>query len=215
MFKRVESKISRPPFVVDPTSIVRDTGRQVDWPNVDESYQHGSVAVAATAQADSSATQISVTALEKAIRAGTMLVFLTGSTASAAFVTEDAAVGDTVIKVEALDETVANNSVANYGGNGGRFIPAGTVMDLLPSGKLVPSAQGTGGVTAYCVLETNADEDAREDASTGYGAICAGFLYENLLPEANAGTINSDWKTELRARGGAWQFAQYEDNTVS
>lgn len=215
MFKRVEGKISRPPFVVDPTSIVRDTGRQIDWELVDDSYQHGAVPVVATAQASSSTTSISVAALKKAIPAGTLLVFRSSSAASVAIVTATAAVGSTSLTVDSLDETVENNMVAYFGGRGGAFIHAGTVVDLLPNGKVIPSALGAGGgVTAYGILETNAEEDAKEDAVTGYGIMVGGFFYENLLPEADSsGDISGTWIAELRARGGSWQFDDYSDNT--
>jgi hypothetical protein len=202
-------------FVADKGSIVRDTGRQIDWDLLDERYYHGAEAITATEPAVATDTTITVAALPVDVPAGTILDFGPGTLAE---VTVDADAGDTTLTVTALDAGIADNAVAYIGSGlaGGKQVPGGTVMDLLASGKIVPSALATGGVTAYCILETNADEDSDSDAATGYGCIRGGALFENLLPEATGSpaVIDSTWKTELRARGGAFLFEQYEDDTV-
>lgn len=285
---RTERDISRPPFVVDHSQLVRDTGHQIDWDLLDGRYVHDAETVEVTADGDIDDTTLAVVALPKAIPAGTVLDFglraavtvtlsgneaigqtdigitalsaplrsgtilksgagefmqLTADAAAGAvsltvealevawesgdtatspairqlvYVTEDADEGDTEITVAPLDFWVNDGATATIGiTTGGRFIPAGTVMDLLSSGKVVPSALGTGGVTAIGILETNAEEEARSDAITGYSVLQSGIFYENFLPEASGSpaTISSTWKTELLARGGYWIFQQHSDNT--
>lgn len=137
------------------------------------------------------------------------------------YVTADAEAGDEELTVAPLDFWVNDGATATLGLSeqlvgAGKQVLAGTVMDLLSSGKVVPSALATGGVTAYGILETNADEFSRSDAASGYGVIIGGAFYDNLLPEASGdpAVISSTWKTELLARGGAWQFEQYADDTA-
>lgn len=293
-FGRVSRNISRPPFVVDQKSIMRDGGHQIDWDALGESYVADAAVATLSALVDKDATSISVTALPQRLQAGTELDFgavpaqvvtTSGAIATATAVpvtaltapirsgtildftgtgkfaklTANAAIGATSLTVEALDAALANGntatveayeaivevsedaevgattvnivasdffipsgSTAHYGGTefsllqGNRMVRAGTVMDLQADGTIVPSALGTGGVTAFCILETNAFEDAPTDAATGYGCIVQGQIFENLLPEASGGppkVITSAWKTELLARGGAWMFFQYSDDT--
>lgn len=290
-FMRVHTPIMRPPFVVDQGSIVRDTGRQIEWDALDSRYDHGAALVVLTESVDVDETAITVNALTKPIPAGTILDFgdlaaiivtltadkaigqvslavlaLTGALRAGtilnfgvgkqARITADAAVGAVAVTVEALDTALTNGNTATipatrktlrlsapalvgalsitvdgadmaleigdfafFGGDHieagrGRYIYPGTVVDLLPNGRVVPSAMNGAGLTAYGILETGADEDSRTDAITGYGVICAGYLYENLLPEEAIGVINTTWKTELRARGGSWMFTQYQDTTA-
>jgi len=291
-FQRTTRTASRPAFVVDPGSIDRDNGRQIDWDLLDSRYSHDPVSIVVTADADIDDTTLAVEALTRAIQAGEVLDFglrpsitvtigdsgeaigqtditvdpLPGKLRAGAIiksgagefmqltadadvddvsvtaealevalegndtlvwpaqrilarVTVDAEIGDESITVEALDVWINTDDVASLGsGSPGKQVKAGTVMDLLSSGKVVPSALGTGGgVTAYGILETNADEMSASDADSGYGMICGGFHYENLLPEAagSPAVIDSNWKTELRARGGAFRFEQYLDDSGS
>lgn len=173
-----------------------------------------------TADAAAGATDITVAALEVAIESG--------DTAPVPAVREilrvatAAAVGATAITVDGADMPIESGDIAYYGGTigstgAGKFVPAGTVMDLQADGQIVPSALGSAGLTAYCLLATNADEDSRTDSMSGYGVILAGQIYENLLPETDGAVpsvISSTWKTELRARGGSWMFHQYSDDTA-
>lgn len=292
MFTRTQSNISKPPFVVDRSMLVRDTGRQIAWEYLDSRYEEGAVAVQLAEQvapgetaidvdalevalkkgalldfgdsesgtvtasaAIATATTVGVTALPRAMSAGEILDFgthkevqLTADAAKGAtsitvealdtalaggevatvpavrmvlHVADDADVGDTSITVDGADVTIPDNSVAYVDvlpRTTGKKVRAGTVMDELSDGRVVPSALNTSAVTAIGILETDAEEDSRTDAATGYGLLQGGYFYENLLPEADTNTpsvINSTWKTELLARGGFWQFKQYSDNTVS
>lgn len=213
-FARTSHNLSKPPFVVDDHSIMRDTGRQIDWSLLDERFQHGSQTVEVdTGGAAIGATTIPVLALSKAIPKFTVLRF---SVDEFARLTADAAAGATSIAVEALVTAVEAGDKAYTGGSGGKAVPAGEEMDLLASGKIVPSSLGTAGVTCYGLLMTRADEDSRSDSITGYGVITQGQIYENLLPNATGSPkeISSTHKTELAARGGAWMWFQYADNTA-
>lgn len=100
-----------------------------------------------------------------------------------------------------------------YGVTGARRIPAGTVVGTtLGSGKLRPRVVTTN--PAVGILETDAVEDDKSAALSGYGVIRGGHVYENLLPEAAGGpprVLADAVKTELRAAGGAWIFSQYAD----
>jgi hypothetical protein len=292
-FARTTQPTGRPPFIVDPSQIVRDTGRQIDWDALGDTFVENPQIIklngAAAAGAISltvdalpvdlepgdnldfgtleqvtvtagatlvNATTLVVTALPGPIPSGTVLWF---GTNKFAHTTADAAAGATSIAVTAIPVAFAGGETATFEGGvltavvdahadagattvvvedlpltipdnaeavvrgeiggevtTGRHLVAGTVLDLQADGTVVPSSLGTGGLTAYGILETNADEDSRTDAATGYGVIKSGSFYENLLPEADGNTpsvINSTWKTELLARGGFWLFEQYSDNT--
>lgn len=172
-----------------------------------------------TANAAKGATSITVAALDTALAGGEIATVPV--VRQVLRVATAADVGDDSITVDAADMPIESGDVAYYGGTigstgRGRFIPAGTVLAELASGKVIPRAVVTGAETAIGLLETNADELQTTDAMTGYGVLRAGMIYENLLPEADGATpsvIPTGWKTELRARGGAWQFDQYSDNT--
>lgn len=295
-FARTSQDIGAPPFVVDRDHLVRDTGRQIDWSKIDESYVDnpqivklaaaaapGAVAltvdplpvaldigqnldfgvleqvvVTVGASALAAATSITVSALSGPIPDNTLLDFggakfarVNGAViAGATSITVDAiptalaggetatfeggvltavvdayaAAGATSVTVEDLPLGIPDNAEAIVPGEisgevlTGKHIKAGTVMDLQADGTIVPSALGLGGLTAFCILATNADEDSRTDAASGYGVLLSGSFYENLLPEADGASpsvINSTWKTELLARGGFWLFEQWGDNTAS
>lgn len=66
---------TRPPFVVDGKSVVRNSGRQVDWDSVPESYRAGSSSITADTNAAIGATQLPVTAVPKDLPAGLALNF--------------------------------------------------------------------------------------------------------------------------------------------
>lgn len=210
-FASTSESISRPPFIMDGHSIMRDGGRQVDWDAmVGNKYQHGAATVKLAAAIAIDDTTVAVDALTKILKAGTTLYF--GEAKEMLYIDADAAVGDTSISFTAAPAVIEDDDEAYYGGTGGKFLRAGTIVDLLSSGKIIPSAEATAGVTAYGVLLTNADEDSPVDAATGYGVITQGMLFDNLLPEYAHASL-ATWKTELLARGGAWMFSTYADNT--
>lgn len=214
-FQRVTQNTSRPAFVVDPTSIVRDNGRQIDWNALDARYQYGAVPIEISADEAVDQTTISVIALPVDLPAGTVLQFGLDKYAT---LTADALAGATTITTQPLVTALVDGDIAYYDANvlPGKRVKAGTVMDLQADGQIVPSAMASGGLTAYCILETDADELSQSDSATGYGCIISGAIYENLLPEATGSpeVIDSTWKTELLARGGFWIFNQYADDTA-
>lgn len=98
-----------------------------------------------------------------------------------------------------------------------KHLPAGTVMALAADGTIVPRAGDPVGLTAIGLLTSNADEGDPTEALTGHGLIIGGVIYENLLPDADAGSLPADYKTELQAagRGTGFAFRTYADNTAS
>jgi hypothetical protein len=198
---------STPLFVADWNSIARNTGRQVDWTRVPDSYKGGTTyTITTTAQAAAAATSIAVSALTVALPTGTVLDF-TGA-GEFATLTAPAAVGATSLVVEALDAQIESGDTASYivSGSNAKVIKAGTVMCQLSSGKMVPRVNRPGSEEAIGLLMTMAEEGNRSDALTGYGVIVGGVIYETLLPE----TITS-YKTELETNGTSWVWAVYAD----
>lgn len=170
-----------------------------------------------TADAAAGAVTITVAAIPTALAGGETATFKGG--AQVAFVDAAADAGATTVSVEEVPLSIGDNAEAvvqqAIGGElqRGRHVKAGTVLDLLANGKVVPSSLNTGGgVTAYGVLATNADEFSETDAASGYGVITSASIYDNLLPD-NANAAFATWKTELLARGGFWLFQTYADNT--
>ncbi len=174
-----------------------------------------------TADAAAGATTLAVRAIPTALAGGETATFKGGEIVA---VLEDAAdAGATSIVVEEVPLPIADNATAQLsqiiGGeiDTGKFVKAGTVMCELSSGKIIPRTLAPGGETAQFLLATNASENDRTAAASGYGVIKSAAVYENLLPEANGASpsvINSTWKTELLANGGFWMFEQYADSTT-
>lgn len=292
---RTVSYGSSPDFAVDPGSLVRNTGRQIDWDYVTDAYRstraivqaNGAAAAGATAitvdalpvpvyagtilnfgtyapvtvtLADASVTagdtSVTVAALSGPIPAGTYLDFSGGTNAQVARLSAAAILGATTLTVYPLDGTIANGTTALFpggtiqarvtanaalaatsltvdelqfavpddaqatiGGTGTRSIPAGTVIAELTSGKVVPRAIRPGAETATGILETNAVENDRSAALSGYGVIIGGALYENLLPDATGtpAVLPTAYKTELQTAGVGTGFAffQYGDTRGS
>jgi hypothetical protein len=200
-----------PNFVADPESIDRNTGRQIDWTKIPDSYKAGtSYTITAQALANAAATSITVTATLVALPTGTVLNF-TGA-GHFATLSAPAAVGATALTVEALDTAIGSGYTAPYlvSYSQEKVIPAGTVMCELTGGLIVPRAARPGSETAIGILWSTATESRFEpssDALTGYGIIVGGVIYENLLPE----TITS-YKTELETNGTSWVWETYADS---
>lgn len=209
---------TRPPFVVDPKSINRNSGRQVDWSVVPDSYRMGAVKVAASAQADSGATTMGVTAITGAIPSGTNLYF--GQAGEFARLAAAAVAGATALTVDALGTTIESGDVAHYPGTGAKTLPAGKVVVELSGGKIAPRSDRPGSEVSMGILETVAIENEPSHALTGYGVIVGGVLYENLLPDAAAGTTGTlpdAYKQELvgntsNPKSTGFAFEQYQDN---
>lgn len=214
---RTYSYPSRSAFIVDQNSIVRDTGRQIDWAHVSESHRSTPgtdpvVVGVGSAGAAIDAVAVPVDALSGAIPSGTTLDF---GGKKFARLTAAAAKGATSLTVAALATALVDADTATYpgvAGSGDRVLPAGTVIGtLLGSGKASPRVASTNPATG--ILETEARENDPVAAKSGYGVIKGGMLYENLLPDASGdpAVLPDAVKTELNAAGTGFAFDQYSD----
>ena len=85
---------------------------------------------------------------------------------------------------------------------GKKEIPAGTIMapdTTAGDGYIIPRAD-SGATTATCILLTDAVEDERHAARTGYGVILGGSILEDLLPDSEDASF-ATWQGELTAVG--------------
>lgn len=202
---------STPDFIADPESIDRNTGRQIDWTQVPDSYKSGvSYNITTTAQAAAAATSVSVAALPLALPAGATLDF--GGPGRFAKLTAPAAVGATSLTVEALDAIIPTATTAVYtiSKSGNKAVPSGTVMAQLANGKVVPRAARPGAEVAIGLLWGTAIENLPSHAYSGYAIIVGGVIYENLLPE---GAPIAGIKTELVNAGTGWLWQTYADSS--
>lgn len=200
---------SSPQFVADWESVDRNTGRQVDWTRVPDSYKAGtSYTISANGAALAAATTIIVDPIPVALPTGTVLNF--AGPGEFATLTAPAAVGATTLTVEALDAGIEDNDTATYlvSSSNDKVILAGTVMAQLSSGKIVPRVARPGSEEAIGILISTATENSLTASLSGYGVIIGGVIYETLLPE----TITA-YKTELETNGTAWAWAVYADST--
>lgn len=212
MSGRVTTHLSTPAFVADPHSIVRNSGRQIDWDNIDDSYRETAAeveTVTLSASAAQSATTIAVEALGSYLPDNTLLDF---GGAKFARVNGAQEAGATSVTVDALPTALADDDAATYNTkppHGPKILPAGTcVGELAGGGKLRPRVATTNPATGF--LEAGAREDDRSASLSGYGVIIGGHLYENLLPDATGGppkTLAGAIKTELAT---ALAFISYE-----
>lgn len=206
---RTTTYASAPLFVADNNSTDRNTGRQIDWSRVPDTYRAGTrYTITATEPAIATATSITVAALPVALPTGTLLNF--SGAGEVAELSAPAAAGDTSISVVALDAAIEDNDTATYvvSYSNAKVIEAGTVMCQLTSGKMVPRAARPGSEEAMGLLIATATEGNNSDALTGYGVFIGGVFYENLLPE----TITS-YKTELESNGTSYAWQTYADDT--
>lgn len=177
---------SRLPFVVDPNSIDRNGGRQIDWSLVPEHYRATAVKVTVGAQALANATSITVAALTAAIPAGSIVYFGAIGSGKFAKLTAAAAVGATALTVEAIPKQIENADVGYYGGIGGKVVPAGTVMAELSTGKIIPRAAATA-LAAVATAGTNTGNGAMGAITVGAGAQAGTYTLRITRAAANAG----------------------------
>lgn len=203
---RVTTTDVRGAFIADPHSVTRNQGRQIDWANVPESYREGAAAVVNSGTASIGATSLTVGALTVALPQGTVLDFGGGKFAR---LTAAAAVGATTLAVTALPTALANNDTAYYSTPGRmRRLKAGTIVgELLGSGKVSPRVVTTNPATG--ILETDALENDKNAALTGYGVIVGGVVFGNLLV---GGAPTTTVKNELIAAGTGFAFLTYGDD---
>lgn len=208
---------SRPGFLVDPHSVRRNSGRQINWALVGERFRETPgqvVKMAAAAAAD--AVTLTVDALEFAVPAGTLLYF--GESGEHTRVSANAAAGATSLSVQAPHGAIEDNDEATITGAGYKHIPAGTPMvEIDASGLMIPRPAGANvaGQTTIGLIASDASEDrgpGNTESLSGYGVIIGAVVYEELLPV----TIDADARTALLALpGGGIAFETYEDDRAS
>jgi hypothetical protein len=106
---RVYGFVSRPAFVLDPHSITRESGRQIDWGYVPDDYRIGGQVVTMNGAASAAATSITVDPLPVALTVGMNLYF--GQSQEFARVTAPAAAGATTVSVESLPQALEDNGL--------------------------------------------------------------------------------------------------------
>lgn len=198
---------SFPQFLADQYSVMRNTGRQVDWSYVADSYRNTFFQVVANGASAIGASAVAVDPLANPLPIGAQLSFSGGESV---VVAEPAPAGSTSIAVrDALTVGVADAETADVAGTGQKVIPAGTAMAELASGKVVPRAAAPGAETAMGLLFGSAAEG--DSGMQGYGILVGCVAYENLLPDY-ADAAWATYKGELEAAGHfAWQT--YQDTT--
>lgn len=212
--------VSQPGFVCDNNSMRKNSGRQIDWANVPESYRETPptapvVVTVGAAGALAGAVSVPVDALSGAIPSGTVLSFGTNKFAR---LTANAAAGATSLTTAAIPTALVDNDAATYtpaDGSGNKILPAGTAVGELLSGngKISPRVVTTNPATGFLV--STAIENDESAALSGHGVYIGGVVYENLLPDAVAGDIAAGIKTELAAAGCTFQYEDYLDDRAS
>jgi hypothetical protein len=108
---------SRPPFIVDPGSVIRNLGRQVDWSRLTPNYRPGGVnVVVASPGAAIGATSIPVVALPDDIEVGELLNFGALAPVVATVGVAGAAQGATSVPVAALTGPIPSGTILDFGG---------------------------------------------------------------------------------------------------
>lgn len=130
--------LSSPNFVVDPLSIDRNTGRQIDWTKVPDSYQAGVAYTVQVNDADAAEgdTTLTVDALPVALPIGAVLDF--GTLAADAYTittSAQASAAATSISVTALPVA----------------LPAGTILHWGPDEFCILTADAAAGATSIAV----------------------------------------------------------------
>lgn len=128
--------------------------------------------------------------------------------------TAPAAKGATSLTVDDLQFVVADDAEAIYSPGGSKVIKSGTVMAELSSGKIIPRKAVTGSETAIGFLVGDAEEDAKQDALSGFGLIIGGVVYEDLLPDRDESGF-ATWIGEIRTAGSQLRLETYSDSRAS
>jgi hypothetical protein len=203
---------SRPAFVVDPQSLVRNSGRQINWDKVPTSYKNsdGKKVIAA-------GTVLGLTVAGQGVpRAATQTltsVVVASNVATATLTAHGYAVGDK-LTIAGANLAYANGTIVVVSvPTANTFTYAAVGSDATATGTI------TAAYTAQCILETDAVEDQASDSKSGYGCLVGGMLYENRLADAT-GTpkvLPSAYKSELQTAGvgTGFGFEQFSDSRAS
>lgn len=118
---RTYSYPSRPSFALDEHSIMLESGRQVDWDYVNDTYMDDADVVTTSAAAAAGATELTVEALPGAIPVGTMLNFGTYAPVTVTVNDADVNATETTITVAALSGPIPSGTVLKFSGAGAGF----------------------------------------------------------------------------------------------
>lgn len=167
-----------------------------------------------TAAAAAGATSLTVEALDATIESGDTAAYVGGT--REARLTAAAVKGATSITVDELPFAVADDAEATFAGSGSgsKVVKAGTIMAVLSSGKIIPRKSVTGAETATEILISDAPEDAKEMAATGFGTFLSGTFYEDLLPDRDESGF-ATWVGEIRTNGGSVRLQPYSDSRAA
>ncbi len=110
---------------------------------------------------------------------------------------------------------------ARVDGRGKKYIPDGTIMAKLTSGKIIPrrdvaltEGNALGTETAAGILIGQANEDDKGDALTGYGLLLGGIVYNNLLPDFGHANL-ATWKTELETNALTFVYQTHANSAAA
>lgn len=95
------------------------------------------------------------------------------------------------------------------GADGKKMIPAGHRVYETAEGKILPVTQAEDPV--FGLIETNAIQDDKSAALSGYGVIVGGVVYTELLPEELA----AEDLEALAEVGTGFAFETYSDSRAS
>lgn len=206
---RTTTYASRLPFIVDPRSIVRNSGRQINWSKLPSSYiapgEQGKRVVAGTVVGELGGQVVPCAASQTLTS-----VVVASNVATATLVGHGYAVGDKL--------TIAGGSLAYA--NGAIVVASVPDADTFTYAAVGADASATGTITArptaLAILETNAHELSSSDALTGYSCIIGGALFGNLLPDATGSpkALPEAYVTELQAAGTGFAFESYANSIV-
>lgn len=205
---------SRLNFVSDAASVTRDSGRQMDWDLVPNSFRQTAFTVTVATAAAADAVTVAVGAIEQPLTKGTTLAFGGGKFAR---LSQPALKGAATLNVEAIPKALIVGDKAVHGGDGAKFVPGGTAVVYLTSGKMVPYSVRPNTEAAQGLMVTNATDGSKTDALSGYGVYRGGVMFENLLPDAT-GTpkvLPTQIKSDLLANGTGFAFEQYSDSRAN
>ncbi|MEZ4542100.1 MAG: hypothetical protein R3C43_19155 [Chloroflexota bacterium] len=110
---------------------------------------------------------------------------------------------------------------ARVDASGGKYVPDGTIMAKLASGKIIPrrdvvleEGNALGTETAAGILIGQANEGDKSDALTGYGLLLGGVVYNNLLHDFGHADL-ATWKTELETNALTFVYLTHVNSAAS
>jgi len=200
------TRVSQNGAVVDPQSVVLNSGRQVDWAKVSTSFQNSEGNKAIPALKVVSET-LDGKIVPRATTTTLTSVVVSSNVATATKVAHGFEVGEVLriaganlSYVNGLKEiaTVADADTFTFTATGANATATGTILAVRKANAL---------------LATQAIENNTSDAVSGYGCIVGGVFYENLLPDAagDPAVLSADIKEELALTGTGFAFEQYGD----